>query len=134
MSKRLLYTTEQWAKIVVVREKGYTIREIAGKLEVNKSGVEKFPKGYETKSDLAQKLRTGRPSVTTEREDRHLKRLSLENRFSTSSQLQQNIENITSFLPSVSTINRRLNEVGLKCYKPRRKPLITQVQKVKKLK
>ena len=100
---------------------------------MSKSGVDKFLKGYETRGDLAQKSRTGRPRVTTEREDRHLKRLSLENRFSTSSQLQKNIENITFFLPSVSTINRRLNEIGLKCYRPRRKPSLTQVQKVERL-
>ena len=89
MSKRLFYTTEKKAKIVPLREEGYTIREIANKLKVSKSGVHKFLKGYETKDDLAQKKRTCRPRVTTERKDRHLKRLSLENRFSTYSQLQK---------------------------------------------
>ena len=96
MSKRPFYTTEQRAKIVALLEEGYTIREIVDKLEVSKSGIDESLKGYETKDDLAQKSRTGRPRLTTQREDRHLKRLSFENRFSTSSQLQKNIENITS--------------------------------------
>ena len=39
-----------------------------------------------------------------------------------------------SFLSFVSKINRRLNEVSLKCYRSRRKSSITQVQKVKRLK
>ena len=99
MFKRLFYATEQRAKIVALREEGYTIREMADKLEVSKSGVDKFLKGYETKNDLAQKSRTGRPKVTTEREDRHLKRLSLENRFSTSSQLQKILKILRLFSP-----------------------------------
>jgi hypothetical protein len=85
-----------------------------------------------TKDGLKRKTRpgSGRPHVTSERTDREIKRLAM-------SKKKENISKITRELkqtlgdaaPSRKTVERRIHEAPVKCYKLIKKPLITDQTK-----
>ncbi len=72
---------------------------------------------------LNWKLTTGRLRCTSELNDRKLKILCLKKRFVTCSELKRDLE-------SSKTVQRRLNEAGVKDRRPTKNPLFTN--KIKK--
>ncbi len=79
---------------------------------------------------LNRKLSTGRLRCTSKRDDRKLKRLYLKNRFVTCSELKRGLKKLSGKRISLKTVQRRLNEFGVKCRRPTKKPLLTN--KIKK--
>ncbi len=79
---------------------------------------------------LNRKLTTGRLRCTSERNDRKLKILCLKNRFVTCSELKRGLEKLSGKRISSKTVQRRLNEVGVKDRRPTKNPLLTN--KIKK--
>ena len=67
--------------------------------------------------------KSGRPRVTSYRENRAIKILSLRNRFETSPQIQKQCDLVEKF--SLSAIKNRLKEFKLCCCIARRKPMIS---------
>ncbi len=83
---------------------------------------------------LNRKLSTGRLRCTSERDDRKLKRLCLKNRFVTCSELKRDLEKLSGKIISSKTVQRRLNEVGVKDRRPTKNPLLTNKIKKTRLK
>ena len=71
---------------------------------------------------VKDKVRSGRPRVTSKHQDLLLKRLSLSNRKATSKGLKRGFADSTGTVVCSSTIRRRLLESGLKGCVARRKP------------
>ncbi len=67
---------------------------------------------------LNRKLSTGRLRSASERDDRKLKRLCLKNRFVTCSELKRDLEKLSGKIISSKTVQRRLNEAGVKSRRP----------------
>ncbi len=74
---------------------------------------------------LNRKLTTGRLRCTSERDDRKLKRLYLKNRFVTCSELKRDLEKLSGKRISSKTVQRQLNEAGVKDRRPTKNPLLT---------
>ncbi len=79
---------------------------------------------------LNRKLSTGRLCCTSERDDCTLKRLCLKNRFVTCSELKRDLEKLSGKRIASKSVQRRLNEAGVKDRGPTKKPLLTN--KIKK--
>ena len=116
---------ENRVKIVVLREEGYSLSVIASKVKCSRSCVSKtLARLKETKS-LKDRKRSGRPRISSLREDRALVRISTQNRRLTSSHLKREWQETSGVLSSARTVRRRLDEAGLYGRVARRKPLLT---------
>lgn len=77
--------------------------------------------------------RSGRPRVTSSRQDRILRRLCMKDRRKTAVELRKEWVDMTGKDVSPRTVRRRLVQGGLRSRKARRKPLISPDQKKKRL-
>ncbi len=77
-----------------------------------------------------RKLTTGWLRCTSERNDHKLKILCLKNRFVTCSELKRDLEKLSGKRISSKTVQKQLNEAGLKDRRPTKNPLLTN--KIKK--
>jgi hypothetical protein len=82
---------------------------------------------------MDRKPRSGRPRLSSVREDRILERICKRNRFSNSTDLSVAWEGSTGVKASASIVRRRLCSLGLKASRPVKKPLLTRVMKKKRL-
>lgn len=104
--------------------------EIAAKLLVSPQSVLRIKKKMVFEEELGPKRvgRCGRKKVTTPRTDRKIVKIALNNR-------RASCKNISSTLAadglniSRRTVNRRLLTAGLKAYRPRKKPRLTDAMK-----
>jgi len=77
--------------------------------------------------------RSGRKRKSTKREDRTLVRISLANRRLASKELSRELNESTGAKLSAPTVRRRLLENGLRGCKARKKPLLTEKQRKRRL-
>lgn len=122
------------AVIVALHKEGLSIREIAKRGHGGKSAVGAIIKRYKTQSTVNVKKRSGRPRVTSAREDRILIRKCLNNRLFSSRQLVSELEQSTGRKISTRTVRRRLLYAGLKSCRPAKKPFINFLQRQRRLK
>ncbi|GFT33916.1 HTH_Tnp_Tc3_2 domain-containing protein [Trichonephila clavipes] len=115
-------------KIIHLKEEGYSMRQIAGKVPCGLSTVVRTKKRFSETNFIADRGRSGRPRKTSLREDRLLHRISLSNRKLNSSQIlkQWTLASNVSMCPR--TVRGRLLEIGLRGCKARPKPLLTEFQ------
>ena len=73
--------------------------------------------------------RSGRPKISSSREDRHLVHLSLQDRRLTSPQLKRQWEDTCGIVCSSRTVRKRLDNVGLHGRVAKKKPLLTERHK-----
>ena len=77
--------------------------------------------------------RSGRKRKSTKRSDRTLVRISLGNRRLNSKELARELKESSGFELSAPTVRRRLLENGLRGCKARKKPLLTEKQRKRRL-
>lgn len=130
MSSKL--SDEERVKIVTLHEENFSNRQIAKKIGRNESTVRRFLKNYEETGLYKRKVGSGRKKVTNERTERILRRLSLRDRFKTAPKLRAELIETTGINVSLRTVQRRLNEIGLKACRPAKKPLLTASMKKKR--
>ncbi len=102
---------------------GWSYQEIGDKLSMSRNTIAKCCQRFD--NDAPEKngrSSCGSSKVTTERDERHMVRVSQSDRFMTASQIQRaHFPNI-----SVHTVRRRLSENGLKAYSPAKKPVLNE--------
>ena len=99
--------------ILVLRNEGYSMREIAKKLKISNNAVYySIHRTAQTGSNQNRK-RSGRPWCTTEQEDKYIRVSSLRNRRLTSPQLAASLNSTRKTPVSTSTVKRRLWDAGL---------------------
>ena len=109
--QRLSSETRQ--SILVLRNEGYSMREIAKKLKISYNAVYySLHRTAQTGSNQNRK-RSGRPRCTTEQEDKYIRVSSLRNRRLTSPQLAASLNSTRKTPVSTSTVKRRLRDAGL---------------------
>lgn len=110
-------------QIVALVESGRKMKDVASFLSVSPQLVSLTMKRYRETGVFTSKPRTGRPIVTTEKDDKMIKRAVVVNPNASSM-------SIASSLPtrvSARTVRRRLNvKFGLKAYRPAKKPLLSK--------
>ena len=113
-------------QVVTLRQQGVSYRLIAKQIKLSKSTVEDVWKRYLETGSHENRPRSGRPPASTSRQDRHLVRMSLQDRFLTAPQLRVEWKESCGVSVSKSTVNCRLVAAGLNGRISRRKPLLTQ--------
>ena len=84
--------------------------------------------------NMDNKHRSGRPRLSTTRADNVLRRICHKNRFMTSKQLSVEWNLSTGTAASSSIVRRRLVSMGLRAHKAKKKPILSKVMKLKRLK
>ena len=133
MVKTLNYTEAERISIQVLHEEGLSSRQIARRVHKSPAGVATLLQKLRQTGSVRDRRRTGRPRVTTARDNRNLCMMSLRDRKKTAVKLHQEWTNGDAVTASVRTTRRRLLDHGLRSCKARKKPLIKPDQKRKRL-
>lgn len=104
---------------------GRSTRQIARQFGVAQSQVVRLIARWRQTRNVTDMPRTGRPRLTTARDDRRLTRMALRDRFASARQLRDTWMGNHNIQVSRRTTNRRLVADGLMARRPRRKPILT---------
>lgn len=121
MGKAKQISPSNRAVIIALHNEGLSIREISRRGYGGKSAVANIIKKFKLESTLEVKRRSGRPRITSPREDRILVRKCINSRYSSSKQLANELRLSTGCVVSERTIRRRLLCAGLKSCRPAKK-------------
>ena len=113
-NKDLFSETRQ--SILVLRNEGYSMREIAKKLKISYNTVYYSPHRTAQTGSNQNRKRSGMPRCTTEQEDKYIRVSSLRNRRLTSPQLAASLNSTRETPVSTSTVTSRLREAGLQFF------------------
>ena len=126
-------TEKQKYGIIILREEGYKIDEIANKIEVNRKTVMKWINIYEKTGNIKRKIESGRKNITSSEEDKIIiDSVRADNDLSIN-EIKNMLEG-HNIVISETTIYRRLVNNGFSYKLPIKKPLLTEIHKQKRLK
>ena len=131
MGKRKDSSPRKKGQISVLLEvKGLKQKDIAKRLNVSTQSVSSVKKTLDLgrKIGVLRKGKCGRKRKTTPRLDRKIKAMALKDRRASCKKLSMELAKQGDIL-SRRTINNRLLEQGLKAYRPRKKPRLTEKMK-----
>uniref|UniRef100_A0A4W6FNJ6 Transposase Tc1-like domain-containing protein n=1 Tax=Lates calcarifer TaxID=8187 RepID=A0A4W6FNJ6_LATCA len=111
-------------------QEGYSCCQIARKCRCSPSAVGYTLQKYRRTNSLEDKPRSGRPRVSSARNDHILIHMCRENHQMTSQELQQQWSNQTGVQCSTCTVCGPLLDHGLRSYKAVKKPLINERQRL----
>lgn len=128
------WSPKKRATAITLRKEGYSYREIARKIgdNVTASGVRKLYARFQTTGTIQNQHGKGRKKSTTLAADRRIARMSLQNRKSTSGDINSALKE-SGIVVSNRTVRRRLCAAGLKARIPRKKPFLNATQRNKRL-
>lgn len=133
MKKRREHSIETRGKIQILSEEGYTHREIAKRLKIPRTSVTSILRRYREVGTNETKKRSGRPRCTSTSEDKHIIVMSKRNRRLPATAIKEDLNKTRKCPLSVDTVKRRLRDAGLYGRVACRKPLLRNVNKVKRL-
>ena len=126
-------SAEQRGVIIYLYNEGKSQRFIAKKTGTSRKGVQGVLKRWIETGDAKCQPRSGRKRKSTKRSDRTLVRISLGNRRLNSKELARELKESSGVELSAPTVRRRLLENGLRGCKARKKPLLTEKQRKRRL-
>ena len=133
MARNKVLSSETRQSILVRRNEGYSMREIAKKLKISFNPVHySIHRTVQTGSNQNRK-RSGRPRCTTKQEDKYIRVSSMRNRRLTSPQLAASLNSAHKTPVSTSTVKRQLRDAGLLGRVAKKKPYLRQANKKKRL-
>ena len=100
-------------QIIALSNEGYSQCTIAAKIKVSKGAVQQTLQRFQETGKYSTKLRSGRPRVTTLKEDQYMKTTSLHNRRATAGNIQSVINVTQKKALSRQTVQRRLAKCSL---------------------
>jgi len=114
--KRIHWSPKKWATTITVRKEGYSYREVAAKLGhwVTPSGTPKLFKRFQDTCSVENKTARGRSRLTTSNTDRHITRLTLNNRRASSGDINKDLREM-GVKVSDRTVRRRLVNASQDC-------------------
>ncbi|CAG9565363.1 unnamed protein product [Danaus chrysippus] len=133
MPKKSELSAEQRLRIKILHEQGMSQVKIAREVKCSRCAVQYAINRFKETGTHENRPRTGRRKVTTEREDRLLIRQSLQNRKKTALELAAALSEAKGSSVSVYTVRRRLLKAGLKGFKARKKPWLSEHNKKNRL-
>jgi transposase len=107
-----------------------SMKDLSIRYNVSKSTIHQIVQKKKLYGTVADRPKSGRPRISTSRDDRALCRMSLANRHLTVSQLREK----WSVQACRRTVINRLRAVGLRGYVAKRKPLLTSIHRQRRLK
>lgn len=119
--------------IIALREKNFSIRDIADMLNFSKSTVGDIVKRYKEQGDTSVKWQTGRPKVLNEADKRYILSLVKKNPKISAPALKTEINQHLGKDVSAQTIRRAIHENGYNGRVARKKPFVSDVNRKKRL-
>ena len=129
MAQQRRLSHDDRVRLVVLRDVGYSVRQIAARVKCSPSTVSKTLKRLAETGGVDDRSRSGRPKISSARQDRALVNLSLKDRRKTSVDLKKEWEEASGVVCSTRTVRRRLDKAGLYGRVARKKPLLTDRHK-----
>lgn len=105
-------------------QSGLTQSDVARHFNVARITIYRLWNRFQTFNATADRPRSGRPRITTARQDQVIRLRHLRDRFQTPQQTAANIPGLRRI--SHRTVSRRLAEAGLRARRPYRGPMLTQ--------
>lgn len=133
MSRKAELSVETRAVIVALHEEGYSTRKIASKTNVSQNAVMRALRRKRETGCNQTRHRSGRPKATSKQEDKFICVESKRNRTRTAPEIREQLNSTRETQVSVSTVQRRLRDYGLKGCIAAKKPLLRKQNKVKRL-
>ena len=103
------------------------------RLQVSHSVIIRLRDRHVATGSSQERPRSGRPRATTRRQDRHLRLGALRDRATTASTLRGHLRTTTGANVSCSTVRRRLREAGLRSRRPAVRPVLSAVNRTRRL-
>lgn len=125
MGKKSVAEEIKW-QIIGLHKGGKNKSEISRRLMISRKCVRNTIIAYEESNTVKNKSRSGRPRVTTARDDRLIVKEVKKDRFITANSLKNKLKEQSGVNVSRQTINRRLLKKNLKSAVAARKPLLTK--------
>ena len=133
MSSRRRLTDYQRGRAMALLDEGFGQREVARRLGVSHSVVQRLHHRFIETGAVQERLRCGRPRVTTTSEDHYLVLSALRDRSATSVSLRGQLRVATDSNISCSTVRRRLHEQNLRSRRPAVRPQLSGSQRARRL-
>lgn len=121
------------AIIALAENTSKTQHEIALMYSIKQNTVSSILKRHRETGSIAVKPRSGRPLKTTPRTDNRILRLIKQNPFSTSAQIKQILSPDLNHITTKTIRNRLAKKFKMPARIPRKKPLITEKARLKRL-
>jgi transposase len=115
---------------------GRRVADVAAQFNVVPRTIRNLHARFAQTSHVKDRPRSGRPKVTTPRQDNFIRNYTLRNRFATSKEVNQALQNAAPAgrqRISDKTVRRRLHEHGIKSRRPIIKQVLTQRHKAARL-
>lgn len=133
MGKKPSLTTTTRAQVFALKQEGYTERQLAVRFKCSKTAIHQAIIRYQETGSFEDKRRSGRPRITSARDDSVMKRIAIRSPSSSIKKIKAGLLEHGCRVSS-TTVSRRLSsEFGLKSCKPAKKPRLTPVMKTKRL-
>lgn len=129
---RELSETER-LRILSLHNKGLSQVAISEKIKCSRCAVQTTIRRYNEDQSITSRPGRGRKRKTSSREDRWIEREAIKNRKKTPSQIAASVNSRLEVPISAQTVRRRLDEFGVKARKARKKPLLSELNKSKRL-
>lgn len=129
------YSKETIAQIIALRKGGHSIKEVAELTGVGLTTVKTYWSRFkrDNSGDTPSQLpRSGRPRKSSKRAQNIVKRAVESNARVTARQLKESNAGVFHDV-SVRTVSRRIHELGYRSHKPVKKPLLTKVQRARRV-
>ena len=108
MAKKLSLRSEKRGQVVTLSKLNFSVRQIAKKVKVRKTAVHNAIMTYQNEGIFTDRKRSGRPKVTSSREDRFMHQIVTRSPMSSSKKIQAKLMD-TGTAISTKTIQRRLS-------------------------
>ncbi|GFR65509.1 transposable element Tc1 transposase [Elysia marginata] len=105
---------------------GLPISEVSLRMNLKKTTIFRVRQRLHETDTVSDRLRCGRPTCTTKRQDRNLVRNHMKNRFLSASALLPHTRERNNQRISANTVRRRLSTSGLRARRPYIGPILTQ--------
>ena len=116
-------------RLTALLDEGYSISQVAGRLGMAKTTVLRWARRYLETGRVERRRGSGRPRVSTGREDRALLRHRERNPFMSANQLRH----VSRFPGGRKTVGNRLKAAGIRNYRAARKQTLTEEQAIDRL-
>ena len=133
MPERRRLTDEQRGRALALLDEGIGQREVARRLQVSLSVIQRLLHRFNETGSVQERRHPGRPRATTRHEDRSLVLSALRERNSTSVALRGQLRAATGTNISSTTVRRRLREAGLASRRPAVRPVLSAVNRARRL-
>ena len=118
MGRRRSLSTNERQRAVAMLQAGQSARRVAGTFRVAPNAITRLLNRFTVTNSVTDKARSGRPRVTTQRQDRLVTNLTLRHRMVNACVLQHELRTAAGVNVSDQTIRNRLHAANLRSRRP----------------